>query len=142
LNTAELVQCVDHELGKMRTSNQDFPIIVLRANEKDEFIQKSEDSDTVKQILVSVSNDVDIKNVCLRIWSGYLDASKMHRDKYVVERNHDGSPKREEPITTEMRKNAFAQIATKVHDHIYEVGVKETVFWQLKVMAIRVRKSV
>jgi hypothetical protein len=58
----------------------------------------------------------------------------MLRDKSVVERNINGSPKREEPITPEMRKNAFAQIATKIHDRIYEAGVKAAVVWQLKVI--------
>jgi hypothetical protein len=64
LKTAELIQFVDHEVGKMCTRNRDFPTILLRP-----------------------------------------DASKMLRDKYVVERNLDGSTKREEPITAKMAES-------------------------------------
>ncbi|MFZ0512370.1 MAG: hypothetical protein WAM14_12245 [Candidatus Nitrosopolaris sp.] len=64
----------------------------------------------------------------MRVWSGCLDASKMLREKYVFERNPDGSSKQEEPITAKMRKDAFAQIATKVHDSTYEEGSGPALF--------------
>jgi hypothetical protein len=135
LKTAELVQFVDHEVGKMRTRNRDFPTILLRPDEKNEFVQiVGEDSNTVKRILECVSDDALRETICLRVWSGCLDASKMLRDKYVVERNFDGSTKREEPITAKMREDAFAQITTKIHDSVYEEGIKATLVWQLMVI--------
>jgi hypothetical protein len=143
LKTAELIQFVDHGVGKMRTRNRDFPAILHRPDEKNEFIQAiGEKSNTVKRILEGVSNDALRESICLRVWSGCLDASKMLRDKYVVERNLDGSTKREQPITAKMREDAFAQIATKIHDPIYEASVKAAVIWQLKVIGHPVRKSI
>jgi hypothetical protein len=135
LKTAELIQFVDQEVGKMRTRNRDFPTILRRPDEKNEFIQTlGEDTNTAKRILECVSNDASRESICLRVWSGCLDTSKMLRDKYVVERNLDGSTKREEPITAKMREDAFAQIATKIHDPIYQASVKTAVVWQLKVI--------
>lgn len=132
LKTAELVQIVNQELGKMRTNNQDFPTILVRTNEKDQFIQRLENSDPVRRILES--NNADNNNICLTAWSGCIDASKTLRDKYVIEHNPDGSTKREAPITAEKRKIAFAQIATKIHDPIYQAGVKAAVVWELRVI--------
>jgi hypothetical protein len=135
LKISELIQFVDQEIGKMRTGNRDFPTILLRPDEKNEFIQiLGKDSNTVKRILPCVSNDVLRESICLRGWSGCLDASKMLRDKYVVERNPDGSTKQEELISPKMREDAFAEMAIKIQDPIYEAGVKAAVVWQLKVI--------
>jgi hypothetical protein len=82
----------------------------------------------VKRILEGVSNDA------WRVWSGCLDASKMLRDKYVFERNLDGSSKQEEPITAKMREDAFAQITTKIHDPTYGEAVKASLVWQLMII--------
>jgi hypothetical protein len=135
LKTAKLVQFVNNELGKMRNRDQYFPTLLLNANEKDDFSRiLVEDSNTVKMILKHVSSDAERKSIYLRVWSGCLEASKMLREKYVADTNVDGSTKREELITAKMREHAFAQIATKIYDPIYEAGVKAAVLWQLKVI--------
>ncbi|MFZ0512371.1 MAG: hypothetical protein WAM14_12250 [Candidatus Nitrosopolaris sp.] len=47
-----------HEVGKIRTRNRDFPTVLLRLDEKDEFLQiLGKDSNTVKRILECVSNN-------------------------------------------------------------------------------------
>jgi hypothetical protein len=69
----------------------------------------------------------------LRACSGCLEASKALREKYVAERNVNGSTKREEVFTAKMREDEFVQIA-KIHDPIYEAGVKAAVLWELKVI--------
>jgi hypothetical protein len=135
LKTAKLVEFVNNELGKMRNRNQYFPTLLLNATEKDDFSRiLVEDNNTVKMSLENLSSDAERKSIYLRVWSGCLDASKMLHEKYVAETNVDGSTKREQLITAKMREDAFAKIATKFYDHIYEAGVNATVLWQLKVI--------
>jgi hypothetical protein len=68
-----------------------------------------------------------------------LEASKALREKYVAERNVNGSTKREEVFTAKMREDGFVQIA-KIHDPIYEAGVKAAVLWELKVIGFSGKK--
>jgi hypothetical protein len=135
LKTAKIVQFVNNELGNMRIRNQNFPIFLLYANEKDEF-----SSALIKDSsLEYVSSYAERKSIYLRAWSGCLEASKALREKYVAERNVNGSTKREEVFTAKMREEEV-QIA-KIHDPIYEAGVKAAVLWELKVIGFSGKKT-
>ena len=86
-----------------------------------------------------VSSYAERKSIYLRAWSGCLEASKALRERYVAERNVNGSTKREEVFTAKMREDEFVQIA-KIHDPIYEAGVKAAVLWELKVIGFSGKK--
>jgi hypothetical protein len=139
LKRAELVQYVNNELGKKRTTteenrNQNFPTILLFPKEKDEFIQiLEENEDSVQSILHDVYSDGDRKNIALRLWVGCLYTAKLLRRDYVAEHNSDGTPKRLEPITPKMRQDNFNSMAEiLLEDPIYEAGVQAAPVWELK----------
>ena len=113
----------------MRIRNQNFPTLLLNANEKDEFGHALLKESSIE----NVSSDAERQSIYLRAWSGCLEASKALHEKYVAERDVNGSTKREEVFTAKMREDDFVEIA-KIHDPIYETGVKAAVLWELKVI--------
>ena len=135
LKRCHLIQFVNDELAKMRRNiNQNFPIILLNPDEKDKFIQVSEEDENIAQsILHDVYNYRERKSILLRLWCGCLSAAKECRKIFVSELNPDGTPKKEEPYTPDMRATSFRKIIipTTNEDPIYNAGVEAAAVWEL-----------
>ncbi|MGA9168042.1 MAG: hypothetical protein WB053_11750, partial [Nitrososphaeraceae archaeon] len=82
--------------------------------------------------LSDVLNDRERGNIALRLWTGCLCVSKECRRTSVSEYNPDGTTKRENPYTPEMRAESFEKIMiTSRADPIYEAGVEVAPVWEL-----------
>jgi hypothetical protein len=133
MKRSHLVQFVNQQLLKMRTTNIHFPKILLQPDEKDRFIRiLKEDGDTIQSILNDVCSDSERGNIALRLWTGCLCAAKECRRTSVSEHNPDGTTKREIHYTPEMRTESFEKIQyTSSKDPIYEAGVEAAPVWEL-----------
>ena len=138
LKNADLVQIVNIKLQMVRNTQRDrfFPTILVNPELKDKFTRDLEqDQDTVKRTLYDVPIDKDRKNIILKLFAGCLDASKSLRKEYVAECNLDGTPKRLELITPEMRQDYFNGMLEKiVSDPVYKIGVEVAPVWELRVI--------
>ena len=135
LKLSQLIQFVNGELAKMRRNiNQNFPVILLNPEEKDKFIQVSEeDENVVQNTLHDIYGYGARKNILLRLWCGCLGTAKECRKTFVSEHNPDGSPKNEQLYTPEMRATSFRNIIipTANEDPIYNAGVEAATVWEL-----------
>src|SRR5919108_545750 len=125
IKRCHIVQFINQQLLKIRTTNIRFPKILLQPDEKDRFIRiLEEDKDTIHSILNDVWNDRERGNIDLRLWSGCLCAAKGCRRTSVSEHNPDGTTKRESPYTPDRRIESFEKIMiTSSKDPIYEARV-------------------
>ena len=126
MNRCHLVQFVNQQLLKIRTTSIHFPKILMNPNERERFIRiLEEDEDTVRSIVNNGCSDSERKNIALRLWTGCLCASKECRRTSVAEHNPDGTTKSEYQYTPEMRAESFKKIMiTSREDPIYEAGVE------------------
>lgn len=133
MKRCHIVQFVNQQLLKIRTTNIHFPKILLQPDEKDRFIRiLEEDKDTIQSILNDVWNDRERGNIALRLWTGCLCAAKECRRTSVSKHNPDGTTKRESPYTPDMRTESFGKITmTSSKDPIYEAGVEAAPVWEL-----------
>jgi hypothetical protein len=133
MKRCHIVQFVNQQLLKIRTTNIHYPKILLQPDEKDRFIRiLKEDKDTIQSILNDVWSDRERGNIALRLWTGCLCAAKECRRTSVSEHNPDGTTKRESPYTPEMRTESFEKIMiTSSKDPIYEAGVEAAPVWEL-----------
>ena len=133
MNRCHLVQFVNQQLLKIRTTSIHFPKILMNPNERERFIRiLEEDEDTVRSIVNNGCSDSERKNIALRLWTGCLCASKECRRTSVAEHNPDGTTKSEYQYTPEMRAESFKKIMiTSREDPIYEAGVEAAPVWEL-----------
>ena len=133
MNRCHLVQFVNQQLLKIRTTSIHFPKILMDPDERERFIRiLEEDEDTVRCILDNGYGDSERKNIALRLWTGCLCAAKECRRTSVAEHNPDGTTKSEYQYTPEMRAESFKKIMiTSREDPIYEAGVEATPVWEL-----------
>jgi hypothetical protein len=133
MNRCHLVQFVNQQLLKIRTTSIHFPKILMDPDERERFIQiLEEDEDTVRSILDNGYSDSERKNIALRLWTGCLCAAKECRRTSVAEHNPDGTTKSESQYTPEMRAESFKKImATSREDPIYEAGIEAAPVWEL-----------
>ena len=126
MNRCHLVQFVNQQLLKIRTTSIHFPKILMDPDERERFIRiLEEDEDTVRCILDNGYGDSERKNIALRLWTGCLCAAKECRRTSVAEHNPDGTTKSEYQYTPEMRAESFKKIMiTSREDPIYEAGVE------------------
>jgi hypothetical protein len=132
-NLCHIIQFVNNQLLKVRTTNVHFPKILLLPDEKDRFVRiLEEDEDIIQSTLSKVQNDRERGNIALRLWTGCICVSKECRHTSVAERNHDGTIKRESPYTPERRAESFKKIMiTSREDPIYTVGMEVSPVWEL-----------
>jgi hypothetical protein len=103
-NRCHLVQFVNQQLLKIRTTSIHFPKILMEPDERERFIRiLEEDEDTVRSILDNGYSDSERKNIALRLWTGCLCAAKECRRTSIAEHNPDGTTKSESQYTPEMR---------------------------------------
>jgi hypothetical protein len=133
MNRCHLVQFVNQQLLKIRTTSIHFPKILMNPDERERFIRiLEEDEDTVRSILDNGYDDGERKNIALRLWTGCLCAAKECRRTSVAEHNPDGTTKSEYQYTPEMRAESFKKIMiTSCEDPIYEAGVEAAPVWEL-----------
>lgn len=133
MKRCRLVQFVNEQLLKIRSTNIHFPKILLHPDEKDRFVQiLEEDESTIQSILSDILNDRERGNITLRLWTGCICVSKECRRASVAEHNPDGTTKRESPYTPEMRTESFKKIMiTSREDPIYEAGMEVAPVWEL-----------
>ena len=92
MKRCHVVQFVNEQLFKIRTTNIHFPKILLHPDEKVRFVRiLEEDEDTIQSILSDVLNDRERGNIALRLWTGCLCVSKECRRTSVAEHNPDGT---------------------------------------------------
>jgi hypothetical protein len=107
LKRSRLIQFVNDKLAKMRMNmNPNFPIILLSLEEKDKFIQVPE----VQSILHDINDHGERKSILLRLWCGCLSTAKECRKTFVSEHSPDGTTKKEQPYTPELRANSFRNV--------------------------------
>jgi hypothetical protein len=142
MNRCHLVQFVNQQLLKIRTTNIHFPKILMNPDERERFIRiLEEDEDTVRSILDNGYDDGERRNIALRLWTGCLCASKECRRTSVAEHNPDGTTKSEYQYTPEMRAESFKKIMiTSCEDPIYEAGVEVAPIWELVENAVPDKK--
>jgi hypothetical protein len=133
INRCHLVQFVNQQLLKIRTTSIHFPKILMDPDERERFIQiLEEDEDTVRSILDNGYSDSERKNIALRLWTGCLCAAKECRRTSIAEHNPDGTTKSESQYTPEMRAESFKMIMiTSREDPIYEAGIEAAPVWEL-----------
>jgi hypothetical protein len=133
MKRCHIVQFVNQQLLKIRTTNIHFPKILFHPDEKDRFIRiLEENEDTIQSILNDVWNDRQRGNIALRLWTGCLCAAKECRRTSVSEHNPDGTTKRASPYTPDLRAESFEKIMmTSSKDPIYEAGVETAPVWEL-----------
>ena len=133
MNRCHLVQFVNQQLLKIRTTSIHFPKILMDPDERERFIRILEkDGDTVQSILNNGCSDSERKNIALRLWTGCLCAAKECRRTSVAEHNPDGTTKSESQYTPEMRAESFKKIMiTSREDPMYEAGVEVAPIWEL-----------
>jgi hypothetical protein len=133
INRCHLIQFVDQQLLKIRTTSIHFPKILMDPDERERFIRiLEEDEDNVRSILDTGYSDSERKNIALRLWAGCLCAAKECRRTSVAEHNPDGTTKSESQYTPEMRAESFKKIMiTSREDPIYEAGVEAAPAWEL-----------
>jgi hypothetical protein len=133
MNRCHLVQFVNEQLFRIRTTNIHFPKILLHPDERQEFVSELEqDVDTVQSILSKVQNEKQRVNIALRLWTGCICAAKECRRTSVAEHNPDGTAKRKISYTPERRNESFKKIMlTSSEDPIYEAGVEAAPVWEL-----------
>jgi hypothetical protein len=132
-NRCHLVQFVNQQLLKIRTTSIHFPKILMDPDERERFIRiLEEDEDTVRSILDNGYSDSERKNIALRLWTGCLCAAKECRRTSIAEHNPDGTTKSESQYTPEMRAESFKMIMiTSREDPIYEAGIEAAPVWEL-----------
>jgi hypothetical protein len=133
MNRCHLVQFLNQQILKIRTTNVHFPKILLNPDEKERFIRiLEENKDSMEYVLNDEWSDKERKNIALRLWTGCLCAAKECRRTSVSEHNPDGTAKRESSYTPEMRAESFKKIMiTSREDPIYEAGVEVAPVWEL-----------
>jgi hypothetical protein len=133
INRCHLVQFVNQQLLKIRTTSIHFPKILMDPDERERFIRiLEEDEDTVRSILDNGYSDSERKNIALRLWTGCLCAAKECRRTSIAEHNPDGTTKSESQYTPEMRAESFKMIMiTSREDPIYEAGIEAAPVWEL-----------
>jgi hypothetical protein len=137
MNRCHLVQFVNKQLFKIRTTNIHFPKILLHPDERQGFIKiLEEDVGTVQSILSKVQNKKERGNIALRMWTGCICAAQECRRVSVAQHNPDGTTKRETVYTPERRNESFEKIMiTSSKDPIYEAGVEAAPVWELMLNA-------
>jgi hypothetical protein len=133
LKRSRIVQFVNQQLFRVRTSNLHFPKILLGPNEKDRFIRTlEEDENTIASVLDGVLGDSERGNIALRLWTGCLCAAKECRRTSMALHMPDGATMRESPYTPDMRAESFKKIMiTSSKDPVYEAGVETAPVWEL-----------
>ena len=133
MKRCHVVQFVNEQLFKIRTTNIHFPKILLHPDEKVRFVRiLEEDENTIQSILSDVLNDRERGNIALRLWTGCLCVAKECRRTSVAEHNPDGTTRRENLYTPEMRAESFEKIMiTSREDPVYEAGVEAAPVWEL-----------
>jgi hypothetical protein len=133
MNRCHLVQFVNEQLFKTRTTNIHFPKILLHSDERQGFVMiLEEDIGTIQRILTKLQNKKERGNIALRLWTGCICAAKECRRTSVAEHNPDGTTKREILYTPERRNESFKKIMiTCSDDPIYEAGVEAAPVWEL-----------
>ena len=95
MNQRHLVQLLNQQLLKIRTTNVHFPKIILNP-EKERFIRiLKENKDNIKNVLNDEWSEKDRNNIALRLWAGCLCAAKECRRTSVSEHHPNGTAKRE-----------------------------------------------
>jgi hypothetical protein len=132
-NLCHIIQFVNNQLFKIRTTNVHFPKILLLPDEKDRFVRiLEEDEDTIQSTLSKVRGERERGNIAIRLWTGCICVSKECRRTSVAERNPDGTIKRESFYTPERRAESFKKIMiTSREDPIYTVGMEVAPVWEL-----------
>ena len=133
MNRCHVVQFVNEQLFKIRTTNIHFPKILLHPDERERFVRILEENEgTIQSILSEIPNDRERGNIALRLWTGCLCVAKECRRTSVAEHNPDGTTRRENPYTPEMRAGSFEKIMiTSREDPVYEAGVEAAPVWEL-----------
>ena len=136
-NLCHIIQFVNNQLFKIRTTNVHFPKILLLPNEKDRFVRiLEEDEGTIQSTLSKVQNEKERGNIALRLWTGCICAAQECRRTSVVQHNPDGTTKRETVYNPERRNESFKKIMiTSREDPIYEAGVEAAPVWELMLNA-------
>jgi hypothetical protein len=133
MNRCHLVQFLNQQLLKIRTTNVHFPKILMNPDEKERFIRiLQENNDSMKNILNDERSNKERKNIVLRLWTGCLCAAKECRRTSVSAHNPDGTANTESYYTPEMRAESFKKIMiTSREDSVYQAGVEVAPVWEL-----------